>query len=112
MMSRITLNLKKEGARRSVPLDTHLGSRFPLCFDYQRPVQDIMTPQPPASSFQTSPIRIELFEMQSHTRALDGDSSAQRQRDSEVRACFTCPVVTGAFNTADDERSRYRGAIV
>lgn len=112
MMSRITLSLRKEGARRSVPLDTHLGSKFPLCFDCQRPVQDIMKPQPSASSFQASQTRTELVEIQGHTGAFDGDSFAQGQRNSEVRTCFTCPTVTGAFNIADDERSWYREAIV
>lgn len=112
MMSRITLNLKKEGARSSVPLDTHPGSKFPLCFDCQRPVQDIMKLQPPAPSSQTSLTRTEMFEMQGHTGALDGDSSAQGQRDSKVHTCFTCPGVTGAFDITDDERSRYREAIV
>ncbi|KAG1763065.1 hypothetical protein EDD22DRAFT_1050386 [Suillus occidentalis] len=112
MMSRITLSLRKEGARRSVPPDTHLGSKFPLCFDCQRPVQDIMKLQPSISSFQASQTRTELFEMQGHTGAFDGDSSAQGQRNSEVRTCFTCPAVAGAFNIADDERSRYREAIV
>jgi hypothetical protein len=112
MMSRITLSLRKEGARRSVPLDTHLGSKFPLCFDCQRPLQDIMKPQPSTSSFQASQTRTELFEMQGHTGAFNGDSSAQRQRNSEVRTCFTCSAVAGAFNIADDEHSRYREAIV
>lgn len=104
MMSRITLSLKKEGARGSVPFDTHLGSKFPLCFDCQRPVQDIMRPQLPAPSSQISPTRIDLFKTQGHTGALDGDSSAQGQRNSLE--------LTGAFNTADDERSWHRQAIV
>jgi hypothetical protein len=111
-MSRITLSLKKEGARSSVPLDTHPGSKFPLCFDCQRPVQDIMKPQLPAPSSQTFPTRTEMFEMQGHTGAPDSDSSAQGQRDSKVRTCFACTEVTGAFDIADDERSRYREAIV
>ncbi|KAG1822655.1 uncharacterized protein BJ212DRAFT_1296654 [Suillus subaureus] len=112
MMSRITLSLKKEGTRGSVPLDTHLGSKFPLCFDCQRRVQDIIKPQPPASSSQTPPIRTELVETQGHSGAIDGNVSSQRQRDSEVRTCFTCHSVTVAFDPADDERSRYREAVV
>ncbi|KAG1885252.1 hypothetical protein F4604DRAFT_1730777 [Suillus subluteus] len=112
MMSRITLSLKKEGTRGSVPLDTHLGSKFPLCFDCQRRVQDIMKPQPPAPGSQTPPMRTELSEMQGHAGALDGDVSSQGQRDSEVRTCFTCPAVTGAFDPADDERSRYQEVMV
>ncbi|KAG2365115.1 hypothetical protein BDR07DRAFT_1399896 [Suillus spraguei] len=111
MMSRITLNLKKEGTRGSVPLDIYLGSEFPLCFDCQRPVQDIVKPQPPTPSFQTSPMRTELFEMQIHAGVLDGDVSSQAQGDTGVRTYFTCPEVTGAFDPGD-ERSRHRDAIV
>jgi hypothetical protein len=71
-----------------------------------------MKPQPSASSFQASQTRTELVEIQGHTGTFDGDSFAQGQRNSEVRTCFTCPTVTGAFNIADDERSWYREAIV
>ncbi|KAG2341777.1 hypothetical protein BDR05DRAFT_964789 [Suillus weaverae] len=112
MMSRITLSLKQEGARGSVPLDTHLGCKFPFYFDCQRPVQDIMKPQPPVPSSQTSPMRTELFETQGHAGALDGDGTSQGQRESEVRTCFACPAVAGAFDIVDDEHSRYREAIV
>ncbi|KAG2340180.1 hypothetical protein BDR05DRAFT_967216 [Suillus weaverae] len=112
MMSRITLSLKKEGARGTEPLDTHLGSRFPLCFDCQRPVQDIIKPQPPVPSSQTPPTRTELFETQCHTGALDGDASSRGPRDSEVRTCSICPAVAGAFDIVDDEHSRYREGIV
>ncbi|KAG2032175.1 hypothetical protein BDR03DRAFT_874545, partial [Suillus americanus] len=103
MMSRITLSLKKEGTRG---LDIHLRSKFPHCFDCQRPVQDIMKLQPTPSS-QTSPMRTELFETQVHTGSL-GDISSQGQQDSEVCTCVTCPAVIDAFDPADDERSRYR----
>ncbi|KAG2130655.1 uncharacterized protein EDB93DRAFT_1179667 [Suillus bovinus] len=111
MMSRITLNLKKEGTRDSVPLDTHLGSKFPLYFDCQRPVQDIMKSQRPAPSSKTFPMRTKSFEMQGHARAFDGDVCSQGQRDNEARICFTCPAVTGALDPADNERSRYQEAI-
>lgn len=98
MMSRITLSLKKEGTRSSVPFDTHLGSKFPLCFDCQRPVQDTIKPQLPTPSSQTCPIRTEQFEM----RAFNSDVSSQGQRDNEDRTCFTCSAVTGAFDPADE----------
>ncbi|KAG1751053.1 hypothetical protein EDB19DRAFT_1824801 [Suillus lakei] len=111
MMSRITLSLMKEGTRGSVPLDRHLGSKFPLCFDCQMPVLDMLEPQPPAFSSQTSPMRIESFEMQAHTGVLDGDVTSQGQRDREVRTCLTCSAVASACDLADDERSRYRATV-
>lgn len=112
MMSRITLSLKKEGTRDSVPLDTHLESKFPLFFDCQRPVRDIMNPQPPAPSSQTSPMRTELFETQGHAGAFDGDVFSEGRQDGDVRICFAFPVVTDAFDLANNERSRHREAMV
>ncbi|KAG2060703.1 hypothetical protein BDR06DRAFT_967136 [Suillus hirtellus] len=112
MMSRITLSLKKEGTRDSVPLDTHLGSKFPLCFDCQRPVKDIMNKQPPAPSSQTSPMRTELSETQGHAEASDGDVFSEGRQDSDVRICFAFPAVTDAFDLANTERSRHREAMV
>ncbi|KAG2065294.1 hypothetical protein BDR04DRAFT_1108761 [Suillus decipiens] len=112
MMSRITLSLKKEGTRNSAPLGIHPGSKFPVCFDCQKPVQDITKLQPPTPSSWTSPMRTELFETQGHAEALDGDVSSQGQRDNEVRTCFTCPPVTCTFQPADDEHSQYREAIL
>ncbi|KAG1891120.1 hypothetical protein F4604DRAFT_1673049 [Suillus subluteus] len=99
MKSRITLSLKKEGTRGSVPLDIHLRSKFLRCCDYQRP---IMKPHPPTPSSRASPVMQELSTMM----------YPEGQRDSEVCTCFTCPAVTGAFDPADDERSRYREAMV
>ncbi|KAG2354848.1 hypothetical protein BDR07DRAFT_1545710 [Suillus spraguei] len=112
MMSRITLSLKKEGTRNSAPLDIHLRSKFPVCFGFQKPVQDITKLQSPTPSSRTSPMRTELFETQGHAGALDGDVSSQGQRDSEVCASFTCPAVTATFRPADDEYSRHQEAIV
>ncbi|KAG2089023.1 uncharacterized protein F5147DRAFT_658508 [Suillus discolor] len=112
MMSCITLSLKKEGTRDSVPLDTHFGSKFPLCFDCQRPVKDIMNPQPPAPSSQTSPMTTELFEMQSHAGAFDGDIFSQGQQDGDVHICFAFPAVTNAFDLVNNERSRCQEAMV
>ncbi|KAG1842518.1 hypothetical protein DFJ58DRAFT_806169 [Suillus subalutaceus] len=96
MMSRITLSLKKE------------GTRGPAC---QRPVQDVMKPQPTPNS-QTSPTRTELLDTQGHTGSLNGVVSSEGQRDNEVCTCSTCSAVTDAFDPADDKRSRYREAIV
>ncbi|KAG2079949.1 uncharacterized protein F5147DRAFT_661555 [Suillus discolor] len=112
MMSCITLSLKKEGTRDSVPLDTHFGSKFPLCFDCQRPVKDIMNPQPPAPSSQTSPMTTELFEMQSHAGAFDGDIFSQGQQDGDVHICFAFPAVTNAFDLVNNECSRCQEAMV
>ncbi|KAG1868576.1 hypothetical protein F4604DRAFT_899296 [Suillus subluteus] len=111
MMSRITLSLKKEGTRSPVPLDIHLRRKFPRCFDCQRPVQDVIKPQPTPNS-QTSPARTELLDTQGHTGSLDGVVSSQGQRDNEVCTCSACPAVTDAFDPTDDERSRYREAII